>query len=402
MTRSGTRNGTLVVGTAVAGALVAIVLGFLTFGVQASARPDGIPVAVAVPEQAPDQLHAVADRVAGTGGEALEWRVVEPGRGRVLLENQDVYGVLQLGVGSRGPTVTAVTSGTVNPAGTQLAAQAVTTAGQRIAEAIGEARSAAPPPVHEETIHATGPAARTAPLGAAALAWIGGLAGSALLAVQVHRGRLRPGAGVRLGHLVLTGTLVTGVLAGFLALWDSSWELGWPVLGFLALTATAFAAVQGALLRWFGVPAMALLGPLYLLAPSVASQVPETLDPAYRVLLWSWTPFRFPVEGLRSLIAGAPGTEQVMIALWVLGSMLVAGLIAVLWPRRSAADPAPSTGPATTDSAAVAAASGASAGEVAEPDAADGVVDVGVDEADRLPRAEGEAAVEHRHGRVGR
>ncbi|MCP2252346.1 hypothetical protein LY13_001085 [Prauserella aidingensis] len=399
MSRHRTRAGALVVGTAVAGALVAIVLGFLTFGAQASARPDGIPVAVAVPEQAPGPLQAVAERVTGSGGEVVEWRLVEPRQGRTLLENGDVYGVLELGSGAAGPTVTTVTSGTVNPAGTQVAQQALATAGGRVAEAIGEVRAADPPPVEEATIHPTGPAARTAPLGASALAWIGGLAGSALLAVQVHRGRLRPGAGARLSHVALIGVLVTGVLAGFLALWDSSLALGWQTLAFVALTATAFAAVQGALLRWLGLPAMALLGPLYLLAPSVASQVPEVLAPAYRLLLWSWTPFRFPTEGLRSLLAGTAGTDQVTVALWVLGSMLVAGLIAVLWPRRSAAERAASA--ASADPAGSAGVAG-SAGEEAEPDPADGVVDVGVDEADRLPRAEGERAAEHRHGRVRR
>ncbi|GAA1203482.1 hypothetical protein LY12_000541 [Prauserella alba] len=383
MSETGTRARTLVVGTAVAGALVAIVLGFLTFGAQASSQPHRLPVAVAVPDAAPPELHAAAERVAATGGEALEWWVVEPGEGRALLDDQDVYGVLELGLGRGGPTVTAVTSGAVNPAGTQIAGQAVTTAGQRVAEALGEATPAASPQVRSETIHDTGPAGRTAPLGISALAWVGGLAGSALLAVQVRRQRLRPGAGARCAHLALTVVLVTGVLAGFLALWDSSWDLGWPVLGFLALTASAFAAVQGALLRWLGIPAMAVLGPLYLLAPSVASQVPETLEPAYRVLLWSWTPFRFSTEGLRSLLAGTPGTDQVTVALWVLGAMLVVGLTALLWPR------------GTPDGA-------RSAGEEAEPDAADRVVDVGVDETDRLPRTERERPAEHRDGGIRR
>ncbi|MBB3661272.1 hypothetical protein LY15_001156 [Prauserella flava] len=380
MSETGTRARTLVVGTAVAGALVAIVLGFLTFGAQVSAQPHRLPVAVAVPGDAPPPLHAAAERVAATGGEALEWRVVDPADGRALLVDQDVYGVLELGVGRDGLTITAVTSGTVNPAGTQIAGQAVATAGQRIAGALGE--TAVSPPVRTETIHDTGPAGRTAPLGISALAWVGGLAGSALLAVQVRRGRLRPGTGARCAHLALTGALLTGVLAGFLALWNSSWDLGWPVLGFLALTATAFVAVQGALLRWLGLPAMAVLGPLYLLAPSVASQVPETLEPAYRVLLWSWTPLRFPAEGLRSLLAESPGTDQVIVAVWVLGAMLVVGVGALLWPRRNTER--------------------GSAGEEAEPDAADGVVDVGVDETDRLPRAQGESPAEHRHGRVRR
>jgi hypothetical protein len=66
------------------------------------------------------------------------------------------------------------------------------------------------------------------------------------------------------------------------------------------------AALQAGLLRVLGVGAMAILGPLYLVAPAVAGQVPELLNPAYRALLWSWTPFRFSAEGLRSFLQGTP------------------------------------------------------------------------------------------------
>jgi hypothetical protein len=66
------------------------------------------------------------------------------------------------------------------------------------------------------------------------------------------------------------------------------------------------AAPQAGLLRVLGVGAMAILGPLYLVAPAVAGQVPELLNPAYRALLWSWTPFRFSAEGLRSFLQGTP------------------------------------------------------------------------------------------------
>ncbi|OLT45152.1 hypothetical protein BJF85_01700 [Saccharomonospora sp. CUA-673] len=343
------RQQAIVAGTAVVGALVAIVLGFLTFGAQTTAGPQAVPVAVTTPEQAPPQLAAVAERVAGAGGDMLDWHVAEQAAGRAMLEDQDVYGVLELGMGPEGPSVTVVTSGAVNPTGTQVAEQALTAAGGQVAAAMAQQAGAqaggeqageagaqpgmAPPQVASETIHPTGTTGRVAPLGISALAWIGGLVGSAALAVQVRRGVLRVGVGARLVHLVLTGTLVTGVLVGFLALWDSSLVLDWSVVGFLALTATAFASVQGMLLRWLGIPAMAVLGPLYLLAPSVAAQVPEMLDSAYRTLLWSWTPFRFSTEGLRSLIVGTPDTAHVSTALWVLGGMLVVGLIGLLWPR---------------------------------------------------------------------
>jgi len=81
---------------------------------------------------------------------------------------------------------------------------------------------------------------------------------------------------------------------------------------------------------------MSILGPLYLVAPAVAGQVPELLNPAYRALLWSWTPFRFSAEGLRSLLQGTPDAPDVTTGAWVLAVMLVAGLIVVAWPARSA------------------------------------------------------------------
>jgi ABC-type multidrug transport system permease subunit len=149
--------------------------------------------------------------------------------------------------------------------------------------------------------------------------------------------------------------LVTAVIAGFLKLWDSSLPLGWDVLGFVFLAATAFAALQAGLLRLLGVRAMAILGPLYLVAPAVAGQVPELLNPAYRALLWSWTPFRFFAEGLRSLLQGTPAAPDVATGIWVLAGMLVVGLVVVVWPGRRA-----------------------SAGEKAEPHTPDRVVEVGV------------------------
>jgi hypothetical protein len=82
---------------------------------------------------------------------------------------------------------------------------------------------------------------------------------------------------------------------------------------------------------------MALLAPLYLLAPAVAGQPPEFLAPAYRAVLWSWTPFRFSAEGLRSLLFfdGAPG---IGLPLVVLGAIALGSLLLLLAaPRRAEA-----------------------------------------------------------------
>ncbi|MFI5592922.1 ABC transporter permease [Amycolatopsis sp. NPDC051758] len=307
--------GALALVAAVAGALVAVVLGFLTFGAQATVAPDHVPVAVAAP---PD----VAQRIAAHGGGQLDWTIATPADARKLLEDKKVYGVLELGPG---PSATVVTSGAVNPAGTQVAQQALTGAAAALAGA-----------PKQEVLHPVTLAGRTAPLAASALAWIGALvAGLALTQLAKRTGRT-VGVGARFLQVVGVGVLVTAAVAGFFALWDSSLPLTADVLGFVFLAATAFAALQAGLLRLLGLRAMAVLGPLYLVAPAVAGQVPELLNPAYRTLLWSWTPFRFSAEGLRSLLQGVPGAPDVTTGVWVLGALLAAGLLAALWPGRSA------------------------------------------------------------------
>lgn len=307
--------GALALVAAVAGALVAVVLGFLTFGAQATVAPDGVPVAVAAPPE-------IAQRIAAHGDGRLAWTVATPAEARQLLEDKKVYGVLELGPG---PAATVVTSGAVNPSGTQVAQQALTGAAAALAGA-----------PKQEVLHPVSLAGRTAPLAASALAWIGALvAGLALTQLAKRTGRM-VGAGARFLQVVGAGVLVTAVVAGFFALWDAALPLTADVLGFVFLAATAFAAVQAGLLRLLGLRAMAVLGPLYLVAPAVAGQVPELLNPAYRAALWSWTPFRFSTEGLRSLLQGVPGAPDVTTGLWVLGALLVAGLLVTLWPGRSA------------------------------------------------------------------
>ncbi len=310
--------GALALAAAVAGALVAVLLGFLTFGAQATVAPDRVPVAVGAPA---GPIQAQVQRMAGHAGGPLDIRVTTPQDARQLLEDKQVYGVLELG----GAAPVVVTSGAVNPSGTQVALQALTGA----AQALGGTPK-------QETIHPASAAGRVAPLAASALAWIDALVAGLALTQLAKRTGSTLNAGARLTQVVGVGVLGTGVLAGFLALWDSSLPLGWDVLGFVFLATTAFAALQAGLLRLLGLRAMAILGPLYLVAPAVAGQVPELLNPGYRALLWSWTPFRFSTEGLRSLLQGVPGAPDVTTGLWVLGGLLVAGLLVTLWPGRSA------------------------------------------------------------------
>ena len=327
----------LAVLAAVVGAVAALVLGLLTFGVQATVHPHHVPLAVAVPADAPPQLRGIADKLTSTPSEEVAWRVTTPDEGRALLASDNVYGVLELAPGK----ATVVLSGAVNPSGTQVAQQVL----GAVAQGLGVQAQVV-------TLNPASAAGRTAPLAASALLWIGGLAAGALFTAFAKR----PGVGSRLLGAVTASVLGVGVVAGFLRLWDSSLPLNAQVLGFLLLVAAAFALLQAGLLRLLGIRAMAILGPLYLMAPAVAGQVPELLNPAYRAALWSWTPFRFSSEGLRDLLQGGAFDTT---AIWVFAIMALVGLAIVVSP-----------------------------GKKAEPDLAEGVVVVGVDQADRLPGAQ--------------
>ncbi|MCE7007624.1 ABC transporter permease [Kibdelosporangium philippinense] len=291
------------------GALVAAVLGLLTFGAQATVNPDHVPLAVAGPPQ-------VAEQLARQGGEHVAWRAVTAAEGRQLLEDKEVYGVLELG-----NPVTVVLSGAINPGGTQVA--------QQVLAGAGAALSQGQPP-HMIMLHPAGTAGRVAPLAGSALIWIAGLV-AGLLFVFMKK-RETPGIGTRITLPLAASVLSVGVVALLLLLWDSSLPLGWDVLGYMLLAALAFTGVQGALLRLMGIRAAAILAPLYLIAPAVAGQVPELLHPFYRDVLWSWTPFRFSAEGLRSLLQGTGSAPDVTTGLIVLGSMAVVGLLVILWP----------------------------------------------------------------------
>jgi len=245
------------------------------------------------------------------------------------LADKKVYGVLEIAPGQ----ATIRLNPAVNPSGTQVAQQVLT----GVAQGAGL-------PVKVET-QAVSAAERTAPLAASALLWVGGMV-AGLLFVVLKGNRYR-----WLSSLV-TAVLVVGSVMGLLAWWGVTFSA--TAVGFLLAVAVSFALLQAGLFKHLGIRAMGILGLLYLMAPAVAGQVPELLNPAYRAVLWSWTPFRFSTEGLRSLMyEGSISTEW-----WVFGGIALVGLVLLL------------------------------AGKKAQTDRADGVVDVGVDEADRLPRPE--------------
>jgi len=334
--------------SALIGTLVAVVLGFLTFGVQATVAPDHLPLAVAVPDgPAGDTLAPVVAQLTAQGGDAVAWRSAATGEAARLLDDKEVYGVLEITPidGGRGLTATAVVSGALNPSGTAAAQQVLTTAGGGLLDAVAE-RGVDVAPLTVETLHPTSAAGKVFPLAASALLWIATLVASALPVVLAARAGRRLSSGSRLVTAAAAGVLAPAVVIGFGWLWDAELTVGWSAVGFLVLVAAAFATVQSAVLRLLGLAGAPVLAVLYLTAPSVAAQAPELLAPAYRALLWSWTPFRFSSETLRSLLfldASAPG---VGVGVLVFALLAAGGLAVLLWPSRTSA-PAPALEPAT-------------------------------------------------------
>lgn len=314
--------------TAVAGAVVAFLLGLLTFGVQATVHPHDVPLAVVAPPP-------IAERVARAGSAEVDIRVVSADEARNLLRDKEVYGVLEIAPGQ----ATIRLNPAVNPSGTQVAQQVLT----GVAQGAGL-------PVKVEAVTPTA-AERTAPLAASALLWVGGMIAGLLFVVL-------KGTRLRWLSAVTAAVLVTCSTAGLLAWWGVTFTA--QALAFMLAVAVSFALLQAGLFKHLGIRAMGVLGILYLMAPAVAGQVPELLNPVYKAVLWSWTPFRFSAEGLRSLMYdGSISTEW-----WVFGGIALIGLVLLAVKKAPLA------------------------GEEAQTDRADGIVDVGVDQADGLPGAE--------------
>ena len=291
------------------GAAAALVLGLLTFGVQATVNPDHVPLAVGT--ENPNSGTALAPLTQGIlshGGDQIEWHSVDSrAEAESLLDNKQVYGAMLLSPGSGGLNATILLSGAVNPQATALA--------QSILVGVAAGTKAQ---FQIVTIHPASAAGRTLPLAGTALLWLAALVGNII--VLSLGPRWRGGAAVgRIGVFGMAASsaiLGTGLVIGLAWLWDSTLPIGWDVAGFLLLVAFAFGLLQAAVLRWLGLAGVALLGPLYLIAPAVAGLPPELINPTYRVLLWSWTPFRFSVEGMRSVLflnGGAPDVQPALI-----------------------------------------------------------------------------------------
>jgi hypothetical protein len=118
--RAGIEAGVL---AGVIGALVMVVVGLLTFGVQATVRPSGVPLAVAVPDgPAGAAVMPVVQRIADRGGDATSWTVTTADDAATALRVGAVFGYLSLAPAPDGGlAVSATTSGALHPSATQVA-----------------------------------------------------------------------------------------------------------------------------------------------------------------------------------------------------------------------------------------------------------------------------------------
>jgi hypothetical protein len=333
-----------------AGALIALLLGLITFGVQATVAPRQVPLALGVTAPSAAQaLTPIIARVQAQSGDAVSWRTVgSRAEAERLLDRKEIYGALLLNPSPSGASATVLVSGAVNPSATQVAQPLLTQVAESIvsslrAQAAGRAAQAAPPAipaapvpaVQVVTIHPASAAGRVLPLAASALLWLATLITSALLVAVGPRLRSgRPiGLAAWLGGAFTGALLGTGVVLGLARFWDASISIGWDAIGFIALVGLAFALLQAAVLRWLGLRGVGLLAPLYLVAPAVAGLVPELLHPFYRDALWSWSPFRFSTEALRSLLFLGSGAPDFQPALYVFAGIALGGLLLLLVPR---------------------------------------------------------------------
>lgn len=319
------------------GALFSFVLALLTFGVQATVSPHQLPLAVGPADAAASSaVSQITDQVAGQSNEAVAWRKVGSRSEAVgLLDQKEIYGAVLFSGGPSGLQATVLLSGGVNPNATQIAQPVlvqVATGVLNASRSRNPAQGGTGPDV--VTLHPTSAAGRVLPLAGSALLWLAALITN--IVGLVLGPRLR--GGKPLGRVAKVGAAVTGAVLGTCVvlglgwLWDSGLPPGWEVAGFLVLVGLAFALLQAGVLRWLGLAGMAVLGPLYLMAPAVAGLPPELLNPTYRALLWSWTPFRFSAEGVRSLMFVGSGVPDVSTALWLFAGIGLLGLLLTVGP----------------------------------------------------------------------
>jgi hypothetical protein len=127
----------LAAGLGMVGALSALLLGLLTFGVQATVEPHHLPLAIGTADAASAAaVRPVVERVAAQGGEAVAWRIVgSRAEAERLLDRKQAYGVVIFAAGPSGPSATVLISGALNPSATQVAQSVLTQVAENVTSA---------------------------------------------------------------------------------------------------------------------------------------------------------------------------------------------------------------------------------------------------------------------------
>lgn len=274
-----------------------------------NSAPRDLPIAIAAPAPVAAQLQQQLSATAGEG--AFEVTVVADRPAAVAaIENRDVFGAVVLGQGGGEMLVASGGSPAVAQLLTQLAAHVPQQAG-------------GPLPVTDLVpLPAGDPRGAGLPSAALPLA-LGGIAGGALIALQVSGRRQKVFAA--LGLAALGGLALTGVLQGWLGALTGSY---WANAGVLGLGIAAVALVVIGMHALLGQPGLGIAAAVTMLLGNPLSglaSAPELL-PAGWSTLGQWLPPGATGSALRSTAffdgAGA-GHGLLVLGCWfVVGALL--------------------------------------------------------------------------------
>ncbi|MCD7034377.1 YhgE/Pip family protein [Metabacillus sp. GX 13764] len=159
-----------------------------------------------------------------------------------------------------------------------------------------------------DTIHQTGDnsGGGNAPTTLTQIIWITTLISSAIIFTAVRKAHSNTIKPIGFLYQLLAGAVFTAVNA-LIVLYLAAGVLDlhvpdyWAVYGFMLFASFMFFLMQGALLNWLGFGGMPILVLLFFFSNPVLALAPEMLPDVTKTWLYSWTPFRFSVEGLRSI-----------------------------------------------------------------------------------------------------
>ncbi|GMK38794.1 phage infection protein [Paenibacillus sp. CCS19] len=356
--------------------VVLMVFGLAMMGSVIGAKPQNLPVALVVEDQAVSlpngtELNVgqlVKEKLTANPALPIKWTIVgSEAEAREGLDQQDYYGAFVLPA-DLSAGVASITTASPKPAVAKIIAndgmnaQASSAVKQILGQAarmisselsnqlltqistnsevvpVGTAKALLTPfTVQEETVHAIGAnnASGNAPGMLTQIMWIGSLVTSLIL-FFASRKAAESGA-ERIGTTIvqaIIGIVFVTAVSGFLVWMAHSWygmelvDAGGTWL-MLLVAGIAFFLLQSALVNWLGMAAMPILILLMFFSLPVVNMAPEFLPQTTHDWLYSWTPFRFAASGLRNSMYFNE-VDAATTNLTVLASIAAAGLVLVL------------------------------------------------------------------------